>query len=170
MFFFNFKNFNCIICVYIYVHEDLNLTQNREPCLSMSVVCRVCAGFDLETVLSESLHSVSLCSLHSFFSSSWELVWTLWEIGLYGEQLKKDWFLCSIKEGVLGHLQCSARYFSFCVIWPYESCHFFGYVLLIAYVFFFFFGRICCKFSYFCICLFVLNSGSCLELGFVVIF
>ena len=35
---------------------------------------------------------------------------------LDGEQLKKDWFLCSIKEGVLGHLQCSARYFSFCVI------------------------------------------------------
>ena len=41
-----------------------------------------------------------------------------------------------------------------------ESCHFFGYVLLM----------ICYKFSYFCICLFVLNSGSCLELGFVVIF
>ena len=29
------------------MHDDLNLTQNCDPCLSMSVVCRVCAGFDL---------------------------------------------------------------------------------------------------------------------------
>ena len=66
VFFFLILKILIVLYVYIYVHEDLNLTQNRDPCLSMSVVCRVCAGFDLETVLSESLHSVSLCSLHSF--------------------------------------------------------------------------------------------------------
>ena len=135
-FFFNFKNFNCIICVYIcawrseFDSKPWSLFVNV-GCLQS--VCWVWFGNCFKWKL-------TLCELVLFTLFCLAQAESLYELSekLDGEQLKKDWFLCSIKEGVLGHLQCSARYFSFCVIWPYESCHFFGYVLLIAYVFFFF--------------------------------
>ena len=68
--------------------------------------------------------------------------------------------ICSVRRGTF----LFARFDLMKVVIFLDMC------CLLLMFFFCFFGRICCKFSYFCICLFVLNSGSCLELGFVVIF